>query len=384
MQQARRISELPPYLFAELDRKKEAVRKRGVDIIDFGVGDPDLPTPGFIVDSMCGHVNDPGTHHYPSYQGRLDFREAAAEWYSKTFGVELDPASEVITLIGSKEGIAHLPLGVLDPGDIALCPDPAYPVYVAAMRFAGGKPYLLPLSEKNGFLPDFEAVPGEIAGRSKLMFLNYPNNPTAACADASFFKQAVDFAGENDLLISHDNPYSELAYDGYRAPSILEVPGAKDHCIEFHSLSKTFNMTGWRIGFAVGNRDAVAALVKVKTNIDSGAFEAVQLAAITALRSDMSSVREACRIYEKRRDLLLKGLRSLGLDAQKPKATFYIWAGLPEGESSLEYSTRLLEETGIMAAPGIRFGDAGEGYVRFAFTRGDDVIAEAVKRMEAM
>jgi len=355
-----------------------------VDVIDLGVGDPDLPTPDFIVESMCGHVRNPETHHYPSYEGRLDFREAVAEWYERRFGVKLDPQTEVITLIGSKEGIAHLPMGVLNNGDVALCPDPAYPVYEPATIFAGGEPYLMRLAEERDFLADLEAVPAQTVARAKLLFLNYPNNPTAACTDLPFFERAVDFAKRNDLLIAHDNPYSELVYDGYRAPSILQIPGAGECCIEFHSLSKTFNMTGWRIGFAVGNPDAVAALGRVKTNVDSGAFEAVQLAAITALRSDGAEVRRACEIYRRRRDLLLRGLRSLGLNARKPKATFYIWARLPEGEGSVEYCSRLLETTGIVATPGVGFGAGGEGYARFAFTRSEERIAEAVERMEAM
>lgn len=378
---ANRVTTLSPYLFAAIDKAKEKAIKNGVDVIDLGVGDPDMPTPAHIIDALCASAHNPKRHQYPSYIGMLSFREAAAEWYRKTFDISLDPNSEVLALIGSKEGLAHIPLAFLDPGDIALVPDPAYPVYRIGTLFAGGVPYTMPLTLEHDFLPDLDAIPDDVADNARLMFLNYPNNPTAAVADLSFFSEVVDFASEHEIIVVHDNPYSEMVLDGYRAPSLLSVPDAIEVGIEMHSLSKTYNMTGWRIGFAVGNADILSGLGTIKTNIDSGIFEPVQEAAITALTGPQDCVSEMCRIYTERRDLLLSGLHAIGIDAAVPKATFYIWAQIPAGYTSISFSSELLKKMGIVATPGVGFGEYGEGYVRFSLTSPTDRIEEAVNRM---
>ncbi|MEM2925601.1 MAG: LL-diaminopimelate aminotransferase [Methanocellales archaeon] len=379
---ADRINALPQYLFAAIDELKQQKIKEGVDVIDLGVGDPDQPTPNHIVEAACQAIKDPKTHRYPSYIGLLSFREAVAEWYKKTFNVNLDPEKEVISLIGSKEGIAHLPLAFINPGDIALVPDPAYPVYKIGVILANGKPYTLPLLEQNDFLPDLSLIPRDIARKAKLMYINYPNNPTSAIASKAFFKEIVDFAREYEIIVVHDNAYSEITYDGYKAPSFLEVEGAMEVGIEYHSLSKTYNMTGWRIGFAVGNSEVLTGLGKVKTNVDSGVFEAIQIAGIAALKGDQKCVENIRKIYQDRRDLLLEGLKKIGLKARKPLATFYIWAKIPEEYSSMEYSKLLLDKAGIVATPGIGFGKFGDKYIRFALTKDLDKIKEAVERME--
>ena len=381
---ADRITSLSPYLFAAIDRAKENAIKNGVDVIDLGVGDPDMPTPSHIIDALHRSAQNPERHRYPSYTGMLSFREAASEWYKKTFDVSLDPASEVLALIGSKEGLAHIPLAFLNPGDIALVPDPAYPVYKIGTIFAGGVPYIMPLSAENGFLPDLDAIPDDVAGRARLIFLNYPNNPTAAVADPSFFREVVDFAHEHDIIVVHDNPYSEMTFDGYRAPSLLSTPGAMDVGIEMHSLSKTYNMTGWRIGFALGNAEIISGLGKIKTNIDSGAFEAVQEAGITALTGPQDCIEDMRRVYTERRALLLRGLHALGIDAAAPKATFYVWAPVPDGYTSISFADELLDKLGIVATPGVGFGEYGEGYVRFSMTSSTDRIQEAVERMHEL
>ncbi len=381
---AKRLTALPPYLFAAIDEAKENAIKRGVDVIDLGVGDPDLPPPSHIVDALCASAHDLERHQYPSYIGMLTFREAAAEWYKKTFNITLDPRSEVLTLIGSKEGLAHIPLAFVNPGDVVLVPDPAYPVYKIGTLFAGGVPYTMPLLAEAGFLPDLDAIPADVADKAKLIFLNYPNNPTAAVADLSFFKEVVDFASEHDIIVVHDNPYSEITFGKYRAPSLLSAPGAMDVGIEMHSLSKTYNMTGWRIGFAVGNVEIISGLGTVKTNIDSGVFEPVQEAAITALTGPQDCISDMRKIYTERRDLMIAGLRTLGIDATPPEATFYIWTPVPDGYTSLSFSAMLLEKIGIVATPGVGFGEYGEGYVRFSLTSSTDRIAEAVDRMHSM
>ncbi len=381
---ADRITSLPPYLFAAIDRAKENAIKNGVDVIDLGVGDPDLPTPSHIIDALYRSAQNPERHRYPSYTGMLSLREAASGWYKKTFNVALDPASEVLALIGSKEGLAHIPLAFLNPGDIALVPDPAYPVYKIGTIFAGGVPHIMPLSAENGFLPDLDAIPDDVAGRARLIFLNYPNNPTAAVADPAFFREVVDFAHEHDIIVVHDNPYSEMTFDGYRAPSLLSTPGAMEVGIEMHSLSKTYNMTGWRIGFALGNAEIIAGLGKIKTNIDSGAFEAVQEAGITALNGPQDCIADMRRVYTKRRALLLRGLHALGIDAAAPKATFYVWAPVPDGYTSISFADDLLDKLGIVATPGVGFGEYGEGYVRFSMTSSTDRIQEAVERMHEL
>jgi LL-diaminopimelate aminotransferase len=378
---AKRLSLIPPYLFKEIDDKKVEVRAKGVDIIDLGVGDPDLPTPAFIVEKLREVVQDPGTHRYPAYSGMRGFREAVARWYQRRFGVELDPETEVLTLIGSKEGIAHLPLGINDPEDINLMTSPGYPVYQMGSLFAGAHSHLLPLLRENGFLPDLHEVDPLTARDAKALFFNYPNNPTAAVADKEFFARVVEFCREYRIIAVHDAAYTELAYDGYLPPSFLEVPGARDVGIEFHSLSKTFNMTGWRLGMAVGNQEVLAALGKIKSNIDSGAFDAIQLAGITALDSDQSCVKENCAILQERRDLLVGGLQKLGYDVDYPKATFYVWLAVPKGMTSMSFTTHLLEQAGIVTIPGMGLGAPGEGYVRLALTVPKERLQEALARL---
>ncbi|MEJ5330258.1 MAG: LL-diaminopimelate aminotransferase [Desulfobaccales bacterium] len=383
-QPAQRLSLIPPYLFKAIDDKKEEVRARGVDIIDLGVGDPDLPTPRFIVERMQEAVADPATHRYPMYSGLSRFREAVARWYKRRFDVELDPETEVLTLIGCKEGLAHLPLAVNNPGDVNLVTTPAYPVYRMGTLFAGGNPYAVPLMPENNFLPDLRQIPPIEARDAKLFFFNYPNNPTAATADLDFFQQVADFCREYRIIAVHDACYSELAFDGYRPPSFLQVPGAKEVGIEFHSLSKTYSMTGWRLGMAVGNREVLAALGKIKSNIDSGVFDAIQLAGITALDSDQECVREYCRIYQERRDVVVTGLKKLGYEVEPPKATFYVWLKTPPGVSSMDFATRLLEQAGVVVVPGVGFGPPGEGFVRLALTVSKERLEEAVRRLGQM
>ncbi|MDO9516984.1 MAG: LL-diaminopimelate aminotransferase [Methanosarcinaceae archaeon] len=381
---ADRINSLPPYLFATIDAAKAKMVAKGVDVIDLGVGDPDQPTPAHIVESMCDAVRDPKTHRYPSYTGMLSFREAAAKWCKETKGIDIDAASETLIMIGSKEGVAHIPLAFVNPGDVVLIPDPGYPVYKIGTQFAGGIPYIMPLLEENDFLPDLDIIPKDVLAKAKLMFLNYPNNPTGATADLKFFEKVVEFVRENNIVVVHDNAYCEMVYDGYQAPSFLEVDGAMDVGFELYSLSKTYNMTGWRIAFAVGNKDMINAVGKVKSNIDSGAFDAIQIAGITALTSSQQCVADMNDIYTERRDALLKGLKSIGIDVKPPKATFYVWAHVPEGYDSMGFSKLLLEEAGIVATPGVGFGDYGEGYIRFALTQSVERINEAVGRMEKL
>jgi LL-diaminopimelate aminotransferase len=379
---AARLRQIPPYLFKEIDEKKEMVRARGVDIIDLGVGDPDLPTPSFIIERLKQAVMDPGTHRYPLYSGMHLFREAVARWYQRRFGVELDPETEVLTLIGSKEGLAHLPLGINDPEDINLVTSPAYPVYQMGSLFAGAYCHFLPLLKENDFLPDLEHLSPLVARDAKAFFFNYPNNPTAAVADREFFVRVVDFCQEHQIIAVHDAAYTELAFDGFRPPSFLEIPGAKEVGVEFHSLSKTYNMTGWRLGMAVGNRQVLSALGKIKSNIDSGAFNAIQLAGIAALDSDQSCVAENCRIFQERRDLLVGGLKKLGFEVDLPKATFYVWLAVPKGMTSMAFTGHLLEQAGIVTVPGIGFGAPGEGYVRLALTMPKERLAEALARLK--
>ena len=379
---AKRIAELPPYLFAEIDKKKNQMIEKGVDVIDLGVGDPDIPTPDHIIDALKKAAEDPTNHTYPSYIGMMAFREAAAEWYKKRFNVDLDPGNEIVALIGSKEGIAHAPLAYLDPGDVALVPDPGYPVYPVATTFAGGVPYNMPLLKENGFLPDLDSIPDDIVNKARLMFLNYPNNPTTAVADKGFFKDVIEFASKNNILVCHDAAYTEIAFDGYVPPSFLEVDGAMDVCLEFHSLSKTFSMTGWRIAFAAGNSRAVAGLGKIKTNIDSGAFQAVQVAGIEALNNYELGLEERKKVYEERINLFCNGLDEAGLDYSKPKATFYVWFDVPDGFTSSEFSSKLLEEAGIVVTPGNGFGDAGEGYARVSVTFDTERIVQAAERIK--
>jgi LL-diaminopimelate aminotransferase len=381
IEQADRLKQLPPYLFAELDRKKAEAKSRGVDVIDLGVGDPDLPTPDNIINKLTEAAREPCYHRYPSYTGMNEFRKAVGRWYKKRTGVDLEPIQEVVSLIGSKEGIAHIPLAFINPGDVVLVPSPAYPVYAIATMFAGGIPYEMPLLKENNFLPDLSAMPVDILAKAKMMFLNYPNNPTAAIATQDFFRIVVDFARQHNIMICHDFAYSEMAFDSYVPPSFLETPGAMDVGIEFHSLSKTYNMTGWRIGWAAGNSKIIGGLGRIKSNIDSGIFEAIQVAGIEALEGDQQCLADMRDIYTERRDILVDGLKKLGLNVEPPKATFYIWFEAPSGYTSSAFANLLLEKSGIMATPGNGFGAPGEGYVRMALTVPKERLAEAVHRM---
>lgn len=381
---ASRVESIPPYLFARIDKKKDEARKRGIDLIDFGVGDPDIPTPRNVIERMKEAVEDPKNHRYPSYEGMLEYRQAVARWYEQRFGVHLDPQSEVVALIGSKEGIAHMPWAYIEDGDVALIPSPGYPVYKITTVLAGGNPYIMPLREENRFLPSFDAVEASVLDKAKIMFINYPNNPTGAHADDEFYEKTLSIATNHDILLCHDAAYSEIAYDGYQPRSILEFDKEKKYSVEFHSLSKTYCMTGWRIGFAVGNRDAIANLGKLKTNIDSGVFQAIQYAAIEALTGDQTFVETIRKIFQKRRDLVVEGLASVGIKVPTPRATFYIWAKVPQGYSSADFCEKLIEEQGIVVTPGSGFGDEGEGYFRISITIGEDRIGEAVKRLKTL
>jgi LL-diaminopimelate aminotransferase len=384
IKKAQRIQELPLYLFAEIDKKKNALKARGVDIISLGIGDPDLPTPPHIVERLRQAAGDPANHRYPDYEGLPAFRQAVADWYRTRFGVALDPDREVVSLIGSKEGIAHMPIAFVDPGDIVLCPDPGYPVYAVGTAFCGGTAYGMPLRKENGFFPDLRSIPKNIARAAKLMWLCYPNNPTSATATREFFREAIEFAAQHEVILCHDAAYSEIYFDGERPISVLELDGARDVAIEFHSLSKTYNMTGWRIGFAVGNPQLVDGLGKVKTNIDSGVFQAVQQAGIAALAGDQSCVAQVRKIYQSRRDLVVKALGNVGLSALVPRATFYVWVESPKGYSSAAFATKVLEETGVVITPGTGFGPSGEGYVRLSLTVNGDRLTEALQRIERL
>ncbi len=382
MRAAARIETIPPYLFAEIDRKIAERKSRGHRVISFGVGDPDMPTPDHIVEALREAVKDPSTHRYPSYQGMREYREAASEWYAMRFGISPHPDREVLALIGSKDGISHFPLAFVDPGDIVLVPDPAYPVYSIASSFAGGVPYPLPLKEDRGFLPDLERIPDDVLERAKVLFLNYPNNPTTAVSDLGFFREVVKLAKKHDIIVAHDLAYSEITYDGYVAPSIMQVEGALDVCIEFCSLSKTYNMTGWRVGFAVGGEDIVRTFGALKTNMDSGVFNAIQIAAIRALTGPQDCVIEMRDIYRKRRDMLLGCIERKGWEAIKPAATIYVWMKVPDGYDSASFAERLLEETDIVVVPGSAYGASGEGYVRLSLSLPDEELEEAITRLE--
>ena len=378
---AKRVDQIPSYLFAEINKKKEEFRKKGVDLIDLGIGDPDLPTPKPIIEKLKRAAEDPKNHRYPSYEGMIEFRTAVAGWYERRFGIKLDPRTEVLSLIGSKEGIAHIPLAFVNPGDYVLVPSPGYPVYRVSTLFAGGIPYFLPLRKMDGFLPRLFEIPKEVAEKAKILFINYPNNPTSAVAEKGFFEEVVAFARRFQIIVCHDAAYSEIAFGGYRPLSFLEVEGAREVGVEFHSLSKTFNMTGWRIGFAVGQAEVIAGLGRIKTNIDSGLFQAIQEAGIEALHHFDTPLSEIIRIYESRRDVMLKGLRQIGLEVEESKATFYLWIQTPRGYSSAQFATLLLEKAGIVATPGNGFGEEGEGYIRMALTVEENRLKEAIERL---
>ena len=379
---ANRVKDLPPYLFATIDKMKEKALAKGIDLIDLSIGDPDTPTPKHIIQAMQKAVKNPAHHQYPSYMGMLSFRQAVADWYKKRFNVKLNPNTEVVSLIGSKEGIGHMPLAFINPGDYVLLPSPGYPVYPVATLFAGGISYEMPLLEKNSHLPDLSRIPKYVLKKAKLMFINYPNNPTSACADRAFFKDIIAFGKKHNIIICHDAAYTEMYYGNKKPLSFLQVPGAKDVGIEFHSLSKTYNMTGWRIGFAVGNKDAVAGLGKIKTNIDSGIFQAIQEAGIVALKTKDADLRKLRRMYQERRDVLFNGLKKLGLDVNKPKATFYLWVKCPKGVSSMAFTALLLNKAGILTTPGNGFGAPGEGFIRFALTVPVKRMKQAIARMQ--
>jgi LL-diaminopimelate aminotransferase len=378
---ASRIKHLPPYLFASIDQMKKKAIEKGTDLIDLSIGDPDIPTPAPIVQAMQKAVENPVHHRYPSYEGMLSFREAVSKWYRKRFRAGLDPHTEVLSLIGSKEGIGHIPLAFINPGDIVLVPSPGYPVYPVGTLFAGGKSHFMPLREENNFLPDLNAIPTKVLQKTKLMFINYPNNPTSAVAPVEFFQKVIRLALKYNIIVCHDASYTEIFYDK-RPLSFLQVPGAKEVGIEFHSLSKTYNMTGWRIGFATGNKEVLAGLGKVKTNLDSGVFQAIQEAAIVALDLDQKSLSGIRKTFQGRCDILSSGLRKLGMDFRKPKATFYLWVKVPAGFTSMSFVTHILDKAGVLATPGNGFGAAGEGYVRFALTAPEKRIGEAVERMQ--
>jgi LL-diaminopimelate aminotransferase len=377
---ASRIKHLPPYLFASIDRMKQEAVKKGMDIIDLSIGDPDIPTPGPIVRAMKKAVENPVHHRYPSYEGMLSYREAVAHWYKKRFNTKLDPRTEVLSLIGSKEGIGHIPLAFVNPGDVVLVPSPGYPVYPIGTLFAGGESFMMPLREENNFLPDLNRIPKGILKKAKLMFINYPNNPTSAVAPRGFFEEVIKFASKNNIIVCHDASYTEIYYDK-KPLSFMQFDGAKEVGIEFHSLSKTYNMTGWRIGFAVGNSHVLAGLGKVKTNLDSGVFQAIQEAAIAGLGLDQKMLLSIRNTYRQRRDILYKGLNKLGMHLVKPDATFYLWVKVPPRFNSMGFVTHLLDQAGVLSTPGNGFGDAGEGYVRFALTAPDKRIQEAVERI---
>ena len=382
MQLAQRVQQLPPYLFAAISRMIEEKQAEGVDVISLGIGDPDLPTPPHLIESLQQAAADPANHRYPESDGLPELRQAIARWYANRHEVTLDPDSEVVVLIGSKEGIAHLPLCLIDPGDVSLVTNPGYPVYEVATMFAGGESVRIPLSEEAGWLPRlYDIDPGD-AARAKILWLNYPNNPTGAIADLAFFERAVAWARDNDVVIAHDLAYSEVTFDGYVAPSILEVDGARDVAIEFNSLSKTFNMTGWRVAMAVGNREVIDALTRVKTNMDSGVPQAIQQMAITALDDPRGSITSHNEIYQRRRDRVVEVLRELGLRVEPPKASLYVWAKLPANEpSSGDYAARLVNETGVVITPGASYGEAGEGYIRISLTVPDERLEEALSRL---
>ena len=381
MKFSRRVENLPPYLFVEISRKIAAKKAKGEEVISFGIGDPDIPTPPHVIDKLCQAARDPVNHRYPETEGLPELRQAIAEWYKRRFGVSLEADKEVLPLIGAKEGIAHIALCFIDPGDMALVPDPGYPVYSVSTMLAGGEPYYLPLRVENDFLPDLEAIPAYVLERAKLLWLNYPNNPTGAVAELDFFNRAVEFARQHGLVVCHDGPYSEVAFDGYQPVSFMQTDGAKEVGVEFHSLSKSYNMTGWRIGMVVGNAEMVDALKRVKSNLDSGIPQAIQHAAIEALTGNQDCIQEHNLIYQKRRDLVIEALNRIGLEAEPPKASLYIWAKVPEGYTSVGLAADLLDKVGIVVTPGVGYGKNGEGYVRLSLTIPDAELAKGLSKL---
>ncbi len=381
MRLSRRVTGLPPYLFVEISRKIAEKRAKGEEVISFAIGDPDIPTPPHVIERLCQAAQDPANHRYPETEGLPELRQAIAAWYRQRFGISLDSDKEVLPLIGSKEGIAHIALCLIDPGDTALVPDPGYPVYSIGTTLAGGRPHYMPLTEKNRYLPDLEAIPDDISKKAKVLWINYPNNPTSAVADINFFNRIVKFARENNIVVCHDGPYSEVAFDGYQPVSFMQASGAREVGIEFHSLSKSYNMTGWRIGMAVGNAEVIDALRRIKSNMDSGIPQAIQQAAIAALSGSQDSIQEHNRIYQRRRDLVLGVLKIIGLEAEPPLAGLYIWAKVPVGYTSLGLANELLETVGIVVTPGTGYGKNGEGYIRLSLTTPDAALVKGLSRL---
>ncbi len=379
---SKKLQALPPYLFLEIDKAKRKARSEGRDIIDLGVGDPDMPTPKYIIEALYQAAQDPGNHRYALDQGMPALRRAIEGWYNRRFGINLNPDREILPLIGSKEGIAHFPLAFLNQGDYSLVPDPCYPPYKGGTILAGGKPYLMPLFNSNSFLPDLKKIPLSMRKKAKIIYINYPNNPTGAIADKKFFSEAIEFARKNKIIVISDLAYSEMTYDGYCAPSMLEVEGAKEVVIEFHSLSKTYNMTGWRIGWACGNEKLIQALAKIKSNLDSGIFSAIQLAGIAALEGPDEHINNMCRLYQERRDCLIQGLTTLGWQVTAPKATFYLWIKVPKKLGSIKFASLLLEKANLVVTPGVGFGKSGEGYIRMALTVPVERMQEALRRLK--
>jgi len=377
------MDQLAPYLFVEINKKIAEKRARNEEVISFGIGDPDIATPTNIIDKLCEAAREPANHRYPETEGMPALRQAMASWYQQRFNVTLDPTSEILPLIGSKEGIGHMAFCLIDAGDVALVPDPAYPVYAISTKLAGGEPYYLPLKEELAFLPNLGSIPQEILKRSKLLWLNYPNNPTGAIADLDFFKRTIDFAHKHNLVICHDAPYTEVAYDEYKPISFLQADGARDVGVEFHSLSKSYNMTGWRIGMAVGNASMIDALKRIKSNLDSGVPQAIQYAAIEALSGSQDTITSHNNIYQRRRDLVVDVLTDIGCQVQTPKASLYVWAKVPQGYTSLEFSTDLLEQVGVLVIPGTGYGPSGEGFVRLSLTLPDAALVKALSKLSA-
>ena len=378
-----RLEAMPPYMFAELERRIEAKRDQGIDVISLGIGDPDTPTFRYIVEAMREAVGDPSAQKYPSNRGRQEFREAFADFYMQRFGVEIDAINEVIPAIGAKECIYNLCFAFLDPGDVALASDPGYPVYTGGPVLAGAEAHLLPLRPQLGFVPDLEAIPEEKLEAARLLFLNYPNNPTGAVVPDGFFERVVELAAKHEILVVHDNAYSEVTFDGYVAPSFLSTPGAKEVGVEVFSLSKGYNMTGWRCAAILGNAEAIKTYWRLKTNVDSGLFEAVQLAGAAALRGPRKDVEEMCRIYARRRDLVVEALGDIGVEVEAPKGTIYIWAPVPDGHSSASFAELVLEEAAVVVSPGSMYGPSGEGFFRISLTTPDELLREAVQRMRS-
>jgi len=381
MKVSKRISELQPYLFVEISKKIAEKRAKGEEVISFAIGDPDIPTPPHIIERLCREAQDPDNHRYPESAGLPELSEAIAEWYQKRFDILLNPETEVLPLIGSKEGIAHIAFCYIDSGDYALVTDPGYPVYSISTLLAGGEVHYLPINEKNNYLPDLNSVPQEVLENTKMLWINYPNNPTAAVADLDFYNQVVEFAGKNDIVVCHDGPYSEVAYDGYQPVSFLQAEGARDVGVEFHSLSKSYNMTGWRIGMVVGNAEIVGALRTLKSNLDSGIPQAIQYMAIEALKGPQDCIAEHNAIYQRRRDLVVEVLENIGLEVKTPKASLYVWAKVPEGYNSVEFTANLLDQVSVAVTPGVGYGKNGEGYVRLSLTISDAALVKGLSKL---